>query len=194
MSQITLPNALADGTTAYGSEVRENDDAIVLVVNGGLDDGNIAVSAAIAGSKLSNVAGSRVPTDRIEDDAVTADKLRDDAVTDANRAVTTNHIRDAAVRKAKVALSAYDWSIGGLGPIPIGQSIVVNTSLTTAVTPLSLVVLGGTPTAAGDQARISPTLQYSSATSTYWLTVPNHKSAATQVITGITIRLYYIPA
>lgn len=102
MPLVTLPNALTDGAVAYGSEVYANDAAIVAVVHALADD-NIASGAAIKGTKLSNVAGARVPTDRIEDDAVTADKLRDDAAVDGNRAVTTNHIRDVAVTKGKVA-------------------------------------------------------------------------------------------
>lgn len=44
-----------------------------------------------------------VTIDKIADDAVGADQLRDDAVTDANRAVTTNHIRDSAITLAKIA-------------------------------------------------------------------------------------------
>lgn len=51
---------------------------------------------------LSQHDGS-IGTAQIADDAVTADKLRDDASTDANRAVTTNHIRDVAVTTAKIA-------------------------------------------------------------------------------------------
>lgn len=44
-----------------------------------------------------------VATADIADDAVTAAELRDDASTDANRAVTTDHIRDLAVTNAKLA-------------------------------------------------------------------------------------------
>lgn len=45
---------------------------------------------------------------RIKDDGVDAAKLKDDATTDANRAVTTNHIRDSAVTTAKIADDAVD--------------------------------------------------------------------------------------
>lgn len=110
---VTLPNALTDGTTAYGSQTRANDDALAAKFTegaGGIADADIAAAAAIKGSKISNVAGSRIPADRIEDDAVTADKLRDDATTDANRAVTTNHIRDLAVTKGKVATNTLTHS------------------------------------------------------------------------------------
>lgn len=47
-------------------------------------------------------ANRAVTTNHIRDDAVDANKLRDDASTDGNRAVTTNHIRDNAINRAKV--------------------------------------------------------------------------------------------
>lgn len=77
MTQITLPNQNVTGANLW-SQVEDNDQAIVDVVNGDIGSDNLA------------------------DDAVTAAKLRDDASTDANRAVTTNHIRDGAVTTAKV--------------------------------------------------------------------------------------------
>jgi hypothetical protein len=43
---------------------------------------------------------------KMANDYVTADHLRDDASTDGNRAVTTNHIRDAAVTRTKLATGA----------------------------------------------------------------------------------------
>lgn len=106
MGLVTLPNALTDGTTARGSEVYANDAAIRNVVNGNIDDSNISVTAAIDARKLSTVAGHLVDAARIEDDAVTADKLRDDASVDANRSVTTNHVRDGAITKAKVSTTS----------------------------------------------------------------------------------------
>ena len=99
MGLVTLPHNLVDGVdTALGTQVRANDQSILdQAVNGNITDVNIATGAAIQGSKLSNVAGSRVPTDRIEDDAVTFDKLSDHATIDASRAVGPNHIRNDAV-------------------------------------------------------------------------------------------------
>ena len=106
MGLVVLPNPLTDGTSAKGSEVRANDDSIVAQVNGNLTAVNLNPSAAIPGTYLSNVAGSRVPTDRIDDLAVTDAKLRSDGAVDAQRAVTTNHIRDLAVTKAKLSTTA----------------------------------------------------------------------------------------
>lgn len=53
-------------------------------------------------SGAGSVALLAVQTANIADDAVTADKLKDDALVDANRAVTTNHIRDSAVITGKI--------------------------------------------------------------------------------------------
>ena len=102
---VSLPQPLTDGTTAFGSHVKANDDTLAAKFSegsGGIADADISTAAAIKGTKLSSVAGSRIPFDRIEDDAITADKLRDDAVTDSNRAVTTNHIRLGAIDKTKL--------------------------------------------------------------------------------------------
>jgi hypothetical protein len=45
---------------------------------------------------------------QVKDDGITAAKLKDDAAVDANRAVTTNHIRDDAITAAKIATGAVD--------------------------------------------------------------------------------------
>lgn len=121
MTQINLPNRNITGDNLW-SQVEDNDDAIVDVVNGAIDNGNIATGADINASKLldGSISAAKLGTDsvtnakinagavdtaEIADDAVTADKLRDDASTDGNRAVTTNHIRDNAVTGAKIAAS-----------------------------------------------------------------------------------------
>lgn len=54
-------------------------------------------------TSTAHLSDSEVTTAKIADDAVTAAKLADDASVDANRAVTTNHIRDSAVTTAKIA-------------------------------------------------------------------------------------------
>ena len=74
-------------------------------VNGG--DGKLKVKANGIGSNelLSDAsvdANRAVTTNHIKDDAVTADKLKDSTSTDSDRAVTTNHIRDNAVNADKL--------------------------------------------------------------------------------------------
>lgn len=99
---ISQPNALANGTPADGSEVYENIQTAVDLLNGNVDADNVSPTAALPGTVISTT--SPIPTNRIADDAVTADKLKDDA-TGAAGAVTTDHIRSLAVTKAKVAAS-----------------------------------------------------------------------------------------
>ena len=113
MGLVTLPNTLTAGALAVGEQVRANDDAIVAQVNGNITDVNVGSGAAISGSKLSNVAGSRVPSDRIEDDAVTFDKLRDSASINTDRAVGVNHIRDDSVLARTVKNGTVGFTPGG---------------------------------------------------------------------------------
>ena len=71
MSQINLPNVNVTGDNLW-SQVEANDNAIKTVVNGDLDNGNIAANADINGAKL--LDGS-VGTAKIANNAVTAAKL-----------------------------------------------------------------------------------------------------------------------
>ncbi len=98
----SLPHTLADGTTAYGSQVKADLDAIVTQM-GNIQDVNVAVGAAIAGTKL---AAASLPTSVLADDCVTDAKLADHASSDASRAVGTNHIKDAAVTAGKIGANA----------------------------------------------------------------------------------------
>ena len=126
MALVTLTYPLTDNTTAFGSQVRANDDAIVAQVNGGLEDINIKTGAAISGLKLSNVAGSRVPTDRIEDVNVTTAKLADGAVTNAKLgalAVTKDKLTTAGGQKITVAQLEL---ASGSGAVTIPQVQVCN--------------------------------------------------------------------
>lgn len=103
----SLPNPLRDGIdVARGSEVYANDQALLDVLDHGIDFENLAANPNFPGTCISSTPGSRLPESRIEDDAVTFDKLRDDATVDANRTVGTNHIRNLSVTKAKLSLTA----------------------------------------------------------------------------------------
>lgn len=46
----------------------------------------------------------------VKEDGITSNELRDDPSTDANRAVTTNHIKDSNVTTAKIANSAVEFA------------------------------------------------------------------------------------
>ena len=131
-----------NGTVADGDQVDSDFNAIYNEFNGNIDNNNLKSAAAIDGNKLAN-APSGVPTAKINDLAVTTAKLADDAVTgaklqdhasdDSQRAVTTNHIKDANVLKAKLALTV--WSNPGLITLTGGlDRRVVDTGLLTAST------------------------------------------------------------
>jgi hypothetical protein len=93
---VVLPKLLTSGTTAYGSDVIADFNAVLGAVNGGIDDANVKTLAGIQGSKLSNVAGSRIPADRIEDGAIVSSKL-------GALSVLTAAIADGAVTNPKIA-------------------------------------------------------------------------------------------
>jgi len=76
---------------------------------GGISDGDIATSAAIKGTKLTNVAGNRIPYDRYETNSIGprpdgTNPLYTDAndSNDASRAVGTNSIQNLAITSAKL--------------------------------------------------------------------------------------------
>ena len=203
MGLVTLPNTLANATPAVGEQVRANDDAILSqAVNGNITDVNIAAGAAISGSKISNVAGSRVPTDRIDDDAITADKLADHATVDASRAVTTNHIRLAAVTSdrlaaqaviaAKVKVSTFDWSPGGT--LLAGADNSISSAVVAAnVVPLCIAtVLAGVPTTG--TAKFNASLHLNTATGFYHIVIQNAHDTINASLAGVTFRFYYIAA
>lgn len=53
MTQVTLPKLNQTGVNEW-SDVEDNDNAIITVVNGGLDNSNIAASAGIVDTKLAS--------------------------------------------------------------------------------------------------------------------------------------------
>lgn len=106
---LNIPNVFVGGPghPALASEVNANFAAIAAHFTegaGGIKDEDISSSAAINANKLSNLAGKRVPTDRIEDNAVTGDKLKDDpAAGHANAGVNlADHIKDALIENKKL--------------------------------------------------------------------------------------------
>jgi hypothetical protein len=78
---VSLPFPLTDGTTAFGSQTRANDNSIVAVVNGGLDNDNMRTNADAAGKGLTadKLADSAITTVKLAAGAVTFPKLADDS-------------------------------------------------------------------------------------------------------------------
>ncbi len=125
MAHVTLPRTNQTGVNDW-EDVEANDRELRDEINGGLDNSNLSASAAIAHSKLAsgtagqllvaNASGvitsttvsgdvtiSNTGVTTIGDDKVTNTQLKDSASVDADRAVTTNHIRNDAVTGPKVA-------------------------------------------------------------------------------------------
>lgn len=228
MTQINLPRTNQTGTNEW-SDVETNDAAIAAVVNGQLQNDNIASNAQIAHSKLADatagkllianasgvitattasgdvtVAGSGAVT--IANDAVNADKLKDSASTDADRAVTTNHIRDDAVTQPKIGDDAVGAAQLNLATATSGNSTTSNQSSsfgtnlrTISLDPGTYLVNGGLtaeyrlasaeitilPYVASGTATISPSVGAEATTNTY-IAVPYTASFSAIVVVTAT--------
>lgn len=91
----------------------DNTDLVDVAVDSGsiLGTNNIftgtnTFNAAVTFGSTTTFQAGDIQTAELADDSVTDAKLRDDATTDANRAVTTNHIRDSAITNAKIVAAA----------------------------------------------------------------------------------------
>lgn len=96
----------------------------------------VSVGTALASGTAATAARSDHVHDLV-DDVVTAAKLKDDATVDANRAVTSDHIRDAAIVAAKIAAGAVGKTKLAAGMVVAMQALTlsnnVNTTSATAV-------------------------------------------------------------
>lgn len=90
--------AFQAGSKAKAAEVNTDFDTVYSEFNGNIDNANVKASAGIDGSKL---ADGTVATAKLANDSVDNTKLKDSVAVDGDRAVTTDHIRDGAVTKAK---------------------------------------------------------------------------------------------
>lgn len=191
MGNVTLPHPLTDGSTAYGSQVRANDDAIVAQVNGNIDDQNIKTNAGIQGTKLSNTAGQRIPTDRIEDNAVTFDKLSDSATVDGDRAVGANHVRNDAIIARSLKDSSVGWTPGG--SLAAGTATSFDTTiLASTIIPLALrKSFAGVP--ASPQMSLILSLWNDTNTGKYHLCLYNPQGVSVSLV-GMSFQLVYVPA
>lgn len=157
MAQLSLPYpTFTVDEIADAAEVTANFAAVVAMFAGGIADDNVSTNADLDGNKLSQTAGKRVPETRLEnnavsnrvlaadavltanilDDAVTAAKLADHATIDGNRAVTTNHVRDLNITKAKLAAGAASLDKTGLiVQVKAVQSATITAGSSLDVTP-----------------------------------------------------------
>ena len=84
MTQITLPNQSVTGANLW-SQVEGNDQAIATVVNGNLDNGNVAANAGISASKIGHTVspktGDYTPVTADRGSVITIDKATAATVT-----------------------------------------------------------------------------------------------------------------
>lgn len=133
---VSLPYTLSDGTTAYGSEVKADLDALANKFSSGPDgikNADISDDAFIAGYKISPtspIQGGGVPgTTRIAKDAITVYELRQDENVSGNRAVHRNHIQDAAVSANRIDMASptYSFTIPAQGGGIFVQALTITT-------------------------------------------------------------------
>jgi hypothetical protein len=135
MTQVTLPKKNQTGSNEF-ADVQDNDEAIADVVNGELEDDNIAAGAGIAGSKL---ADSAISTAKLADSAISTAKLADSAVTDAKIANSDLLVKSQGVTSAKLAFGSASISVAegsqesGYFDIETGLSEVIFARATPAV-------------------------------------------------------------
>lgn len=161
---LTIPFTFVAATKAKASEVNANFAAVAAKFSegaGGILDEDVSTTAAIKGTKLSNTPGNRIPTDRLEDEAVTDVKLANDVVDpglDSGRAVSGDHIK--ALTAAQLARFLPNTPLAGIGSNKI--------KFTFHEVPLSFTATGsGQPS--GDAVAITnqaanPTLAFAVAT------------------------------
>lgn len=104
---VSIPFTMVAGAKAKASEINACLQAIANKFTegaGGITNADVSAAAGIYGTKLSNVPGTRIPFDRIEDDAVDKDKLKDDSAPGAPAAAVnnSNHIKDGIITSAKL--------------------------------------------------------------------------------------------
>ena len=193
------------GNKARASEVNTNFQAIAKKFTeeaGGIVDADIYTFAAIKGSKLSNVAGNRVPSDRIEDDAIGAAQLKDEASPSTNAAVNSaNHIKDGIITNAKlvnatllagkIKINSVNFGAQGV-VVPTGAAINFTTGKTAAqIVPLALYSeRAGGADLLDDRAIVS--LYHRTSDDLYYFSIHNPHDAPFTIINNTFYWLLYI--
>lgn len=194
------PTGLRNGVdTQSGSVVLENDQALATVLNGQIDKANVSPTAGLPGTTLSNVGGERVPTDRIEDDAIDGTKLKDDPTTGhAGAAVNlSDHVKDGilnglklisnTVGADKLRIGWADYALGTVSPSTDNShdmGVVASTSY-----PLGIAVLR-----AGDPAIVAEVafqVGVNTSTDRYYAVFRNLTGFSVN-LSGYTLRFYYL--
>lgn len=175
-------DAWTTGSDLYANELNEDITPLYTEI-ANIQDVNVAALAAINGSKIADapngiptakINNNAVTTPKIEDDAVDAAKLKDSVGVDGDRAVTSNHIRNAAATLIKIKRTTYT-NAGGIGPIAAGSFAAHNTSLAIATTLPVATYLTVSPHAS---------LLLFQNGGTWWVQINNHSAAPFSVNIG----------
>lgn len=150
------------GNKAKASEVNANFAAVAAKFVqgvGGISDDDVSTTAAIKGSKLSSTLGSRVPTDRLELEAVTDIILANDTAIpgfDTGRAVGGEHIK--TLTAAQMARFLPNSPTAGIGKNKL--------KLTVHVVPFSFSAIGRGATEVQQitEASVNPSVAFPKAT------------------------------
>jgi len=139
VTSAKLSSSAADDSARAVSTNHVKDSAIssTKIANGAVVAGKYAAGSianadmadsAVSGAKIANggvsagkYAAGSIATADIADDAVDAGKLKDSVATDADRAVTTNHIRNLAITNDKIASSTIGAGKFAAGAIATGD-------------------------------------------------------------------------
>lgn len=137
-----------DPTALPTLSLADNSVTTAKILNGAVTNAKLGTGSVTSGTILdgtiqtADIKAANVTTALVADDAITTAKLQDDAVVDANRAVTTNHIRDAAITSAKLGstlagyLGVNTSSTISRGYVSIaGNETTASTSFTKLTTP-----------------------------------------------------------
>jgi hypothetical protein len=205
MTQVNLPNRNVTGANLW-DQVEDNDDAIVNVVNGDLDNSNIAAAADINGSKLldGSVSAAKLGTDsvtnvkinasavntaEIADDAVTGDKIADATTGTATNSsgvsgtITARKYADGLVLiEGSATKTTGTWASSAaltftLGTLPAGFRPSEGTATIRATSNSALGNIGFNYVSVGTDGVV-----------TLWVVAPFSEAVTTVSLAGITYR------
>jgi hypothetical protein len=132
--------------SAYAETLLNDADAATARATLGFTGAGGTVDAA-------QIAAAAVTTAKLAEDSVDATILKDDAAVDANRAVTTNHIRDLAITTAKLAALSVTGAKIAAGTITADK--LSSTLVTPQVFQARLTTASNTPITTTDQLAIT---------------------------------------
>ena len=141
---------IATGITASKLSPSVTNGQVLTTVGGATTWSNLpafgSVTSVATGTGLTGGPITGTGTIGIAANGVTATELRSDATTDANRAVTTNHIRDNAITSAKIAnatITTADLATGSVTYAEILDGTIANADISaTAAVAVSKLAAG----------------------------------------------------